>query len=449
MKLLNVIVGIVGVFGVYTVADYEFRMRNLGCDYTIESVIQSTATKNITNVITTVHGNYRKVITNTVLDNGQKYSTETIMRPDLASQKGYALEVTYSSGVGTTTKESVIQPRGGTTFYKHREVTLFNGHRCFKYYNVPGNAIYADSEGFIWGSQETNDDGEVSIITYKSYDTTEILAGQFTLNHDVVKIRSDEAIVTPDAREYAKECRDNSGENTYVLELPDMGCDIKMMSETDLFTANGKIITTHSTTIVHGSFVLQTVSDSATWKTSSVLLIRPDKGSKQGKAATYVFDYTTGKCVNTEVKLTNGVDFAIKDTVFIHRDEEYYNGFVCYKYYNDSSIIYYMEKSNGLPRGVIIQGQSATRYVYYDFSSINSTKFTFSGNELQACGSKTGDEINDDVYHNACNPVIDVNSQTTTSTKAKPTTSDVKINSALVIRMSPLMIIMVIIALIA
>ena len=450
------IVSVCALLSVCVFADYEFQMKNLGCDYTIRSTVESTVASNITDVLTTVHGNFRKVITDTVLDDGRHYSTETIMRPDLASRDGYAMEITYSSGAGTSMKEDLIQTTGGISVFKHREPAMFNGHPCFKFFNVPGNAIFADEDGLIWGSQETNDLGEVSTITYKSYDTTEILAGQFTLNNDVTSTFRDNAIITPDAESYARECRNSGGEQTFILKLPELGCDIKMMTEVDFFTNDGNSVTTQQTTITtHGTYMLQTVTDAMTWQTTSITLVRPDKGSQKGMAAAFTYDYRTGQCNKINKQLAM-VDFAIDGLVFTHRDEVFYNGFVCYKYYNDSSVAYFMEKSGGLPRGIAIEGESATRFVYYDFSSINSTTFTFSGTELEVCGSEAGETVDSASYSEACNAqIIDESSSEITtpsiteSSKTESINSVVDLDAGSIAKASSLISIMMLVVLIA
>lgn len=390
-------------------ADYEFKNRDLGCDYTIEAVVESTDNSNTTTMIIYAHGNFRKITTSSVVEGGFIYITETIIRPDLASQEGYALEVMYATDAGISTSEQPIQITEGTSVFRFREPAIFNGHRCFKYYNVPSDILYADENGYIWGSQETNDDGVVSTITYKSYKTNEVPASQFTLSNGNLS-----SIITPDALKYSLECREINKSDIYYVLPPSLGCDLRMMIETDFFTGADISYTTQSTVWSHGTFMLQVNVDTSNWKTISSELTRPDQGEMKGMAAMYTYTFVVGSCIKAETMLSK---VTFESYVFTHCDEEYYNGFMCYKYYNDSSFIYYVEKSQGLPRAVVIPEISITRFVYYDFTPINSSLFVFTGTELEACGVESGEKVNTTSYKDACGPLVLPNTSSKTETE--------------------------------
>ena len=396
----SLIVIVMSVLSAGALADYEFRMKDLGCDYTISSVVKSSLVSNTTSVLTEVHGTFRKVTTTTTSPSGEQYNTESLVRPDLSSRQGYALHVVYTSTTGCHEKEDAIQTMGGTTVYKHREETTFNGHQCYKYYDVPNNAIFADAEGYVWGSEQTNDNGEVSTITYNSYETNALLAGVFTISCDISSGCNSAATQTPNETVYKNACNGcSSGSELFVVAPPNLGCNIKILYETEDMRDSTK---TQTTLYAHGTFLLQTTTSLSNWESISRVLTRPDQGTKKGYAATYTYDYGTGNCTETQTLLAK---IMVDTFYFTHRDDEFYNGFSCYKYYNDTALTYYVDKSESLPRGLVVAGVSTTRYLYYDRSDINATTFVLSDAARTACGSKTGESINTTDYSAACGPI--------------------------------------------
>ena len=379
-------------------ANYVFEMKDLGCDYTIHSVVSSSATSNTTEVVTEVHGTFRRVSTKTTSPEGVEYITETVVRPDLASTAAYALHVVYTSTTGCCSSEQPIQATGGSTTYKNRVETIFNGHKCYKYYDVESNAIYADSDGYVWGSEQTNDNGEVSIITYTSYDTSAVPAGDFALSSSMAEQCSSKVTTTPDNSAYSSACS-GTASGVYVVEPPNFGCDVKVLLE----TIDNNDHKTQTTVYAHGTFLMQYTIDTETWQTVTTVLTRPDQGEEKGYAVTYTLEHETSKCEEADTLLAKLLD----DTYYFeNREEEYYNGFSCYKYYNDSSLVYYVDASQGYPRGLVQEGKSTTQFLYYDTTPLNKTTFVFADAELEACGNNTGADINDTIYADACGAIV-------------------------------------------
>lgn len=399
----SLIVIVMSVLCAGALADYEFRMKDLGCDYTISSVVKSSLVSNTTSVLTEVHGTFRKVTTTTTSPSGEQYNTESLVRPDLSSREGYALHVVYTSTTGCHEKEDAIQTTGGTTVYKHREETTFNGHACYKYYNVANNAIFADAEGYVWGSEQTNDNGEVSTITYNSYETNALLAGVFTISCDISSGCNSAATQTPNEDVYKDACNcgngTSGGSELFVVEPPNLGCNVKILYETEDVRDNTK---TQTTLYAHGTFLLQTTTSLSNWESLTRVLTRPDQGTKKGYAATFTYDYSTGNCSEAQTLLAK---IMVDTFYFTHRDDEFYNGFSCYKFFNDTALTYYVDKSENLPRGLVVSGVSTTRYLYYDKSEINATTFVLSDAERTACGGQSGEAVNATDYAAACGPI--------------------------------------------
>ena len=181
---------------------YWFSAKPLPCDHEADKMIQAGDDTVYYNVKT--HGDFTWQTAN---------DKHALCRPDLAENERICLTFDDTDKTCEKTTEGLNYYPEGESKFENKEEVVFNGHKCFKYYDDKQMWVFwADENGTVWGYFLNFT--YFAIAANYSYPEQPFSADLFTIPSDVSCEAYPKALTTPDESVFAETCVKHTSTST-------------------------------------------------------------------------------------------------------------------------------------------------------------------------------------------------------------------------------------------
>lgn len=184
---------------------YHFTIKSFPCEYEAEVLFGLFGESVQFNLKT--HGNFSWFTYN---------DTHILCRPDLVYNETICLGFSDSNKTCEQTEALTIPGSDGEGDAPNKEEVVFNGHKCFKYFDDElMSAFWVDQDGTIWGYSVDASPYLMLMVNY-TYLKQSFTPDFFTLPSDVSCEAFPKALTPPDEEVYSEKCPMNTASSASV-----------------------------------------------------------------------------------------------------------------------------------------------------------------------------------------------------------------------------------------